>query len=117
MDNDGRLSIIRLICGGEIQYKNLCRENNEVKMSLEEALVMVHGRGATQKEDCYVYGVLSIADGCEKFKIAYPRAWEDVLDELGKLGLITERQLATPNVNQIPGHGWLPHCTKSSAYG
>jgi len=70
MDNDGRLSIIRLIYSGEIQLKNLCRENDEIKMSLEEALVMVHGHGATHKE-YYVYSVLDIADGCEKVKVAY----------------------------------------------
>lgn len=115
----GELVIIRSIFGGSQQYAELCSSNGAVLMSFEEALAMSAGRSATIAED-YVYGVLGISVGGERLTPEYgkgqPLDWRKMLGKLKDAGMITDRQLASPSVNEHPGMSWLPS-VDGSPYG
>lgn len=115
----GELVIIRSIFGGSQQYAELCSSSGMVLMSFEEALAVSAGRSATIAED-YVYGVLGISMGGERVTAEYgkgqPLDWRKMLSKLKDSGMITDRQLAAPSVNEHPGMSWLPN-GDSSPYG
>lgn len=115
----GELVIIRSIFGGDQQYTELCSSNGMVLMSFEEALAMSAGRSASIAED-YVYGVLGISLGGERVTAEYgkgqPLDWRKMLGKLKDAGMITDRQLAAPSVNEHHGMSWLPG-VEGSPYG
>lgn len=108
-----QFTILRTVFGGEQQYEQLQLAGG-VTMEFEEALTMVTDRNATNKED-YVYGILGICEGGDKIDVKYEITWRNMLEKLQKAGMITERQLASPTVNDLPGMSWLPKC--GSGYG
>ncbi|KAI3393514.1 hypothetical protein diail_4191 [Diaporthe ilicicola] len=115
----GELVIIRSIFGGAQQYAESCSSDGAVLMSFEEALAMSAGRSATIAED-YIYGVLGISMGGERVTAEYgkcqPLDWRKMLSKLKDAGMITDRQLAAPSVNEHPGMSWLPN-VEGSTYG
>lgn len=115
----GELVIIRSIFGGSQQYAELSSSNGMVLMSFEEALVMSAGRSASIAED-YIYGVLGISMGGERVTVEYgkgqPLDWRTMLSKLSDAGMITDRQLAAPTVNEHPGMSWLPK-VEGPSYG
>ncbi|KAL1882924.1 hypothetical protein Daus18300_000562 [Diaporthe australafricana] len=108
-----KLVIIRSIFGGEQQYAEICSRNGMVLMPFEEALAMLVGRSAQLRQD-YVYGVLGMSIGGEHITPEYgisresPLDWRKMLNKLKDTGMITERQLAAPSVNEDPAMSWLP---------
>ncbi|KAK2607035.1 hypothetical protein N8I77_005744 [Diaporthe amygdali] len=109
-DPDGslRFTIIRTVFGGEQQYEEL-QSIGGITMPFEEALTMITDRDATKEED-YVYGVLGICEGGDKIDVKYGISWLTMLEKLQKAGMITERQLASSTINELPGMSWLPKC-------
>lgn len=108
-----RFTIYRTIFGGELQYEELQLAGG-VTMPFEDALAMVTDRHATRNED-NVYGLLGICEGGDKISVEYNISWKTMLAKLQRAGMITERQLASSTVNELPGMSWLPHC--GSGYG
>ncbi|WXC64777.1 hypothetical protein SNK03_010589 [Fusarium graminearum] len=102
------LTVIRSIFGGEQQYKEL-KLNGGLQAPLEQALVVVEGRNASWKED-HIYGILGITVDGHKVGAEYDIPWFKMLSKLQAAGMITERQLASPTVNALPGMSWLPKC-------
>ncbi|KAG5743586.1 hypothetical protein H9Q70_013698 [Fusarium xylarioides] len=102
------LTVIRSIFGGERQYEEL-KAHGGLQMPLEQALVVVEGRNASWKED-HIYGVLGITEGGHKIEAEYGIPWVKMLSKLQAAGMLTERQLASPTVNALPGMSWLPGC-------
>lgn len=113
-DDSYRLIILRTVFGGEQQYRELQSKTRGVSMPFEEALAMFKGRDATREED-YIYGILGITERGGEIRIEYGIDWTTMLGKLKHAGMITERQLASPTVNKLPGMSWLPAC--GSGYG
>lgn len=108
-----RFTILRSIFGGELQYEEL-KLAGGVTMAFEEALAMISDRHATKDED-NVYGILGLCDGGDNIDIEYNISWETMVEKLQKAGMITERQLASWTINELPGMSWLAKC--GSGYG
>lgn len=103
-----RLTILRTIFGGELQFEELQLAGG-VTMPFEEALTMITDRHATRDED-NVYGILGLCDEGDKINVEYNISWETMLEKLQKAGMITERQLASWTINKLPGMSWLAKC-------
>ncbi|KAF5676658.1 beta-glucosidase 2 [Fusarium circinatum] len=99
-------TVIRTIFGGEQQYMEL-KAYGGLQMPLEQALVVVEGREASRKGD-YIYGVLGITENGHKIEVEDGIPWMKMLRKLQAAGMVTERQLASPTVNSLPGMSWLP---------
>lgn len=110
---NGCFTILRTVFGGEQQYNELQSRFHGILVPLEEALYLISGRQASKKED-YIYGVLGISERGAGVSIEYGIEWPAMMDKLQRAGMITERQLAAPTVNQS-GMSWLPEC--GSEYG
>lgn len=111
-----QLNVIRSIFGGQRQYEVL-EGAGQIAMPFEEALSMVVSRDSKVPEDC-VYGLLGICVRGDQIKIEPGISWERMLEKLASAGMITERQLASTSVNELPHMTWLPQCGSGSrTYG
>lgn len=108
-----QLVVVRSVFGGEQQFEEL-HSAGELFMPFEEALSMITGRAATKNED-FVYGVLGICEGEPKVTPEYDIPWTKMMLKLQKASLITDRQLASPTINEVSHMSWLPRC--GSDYG
>ncbi|KAF5615431.1 hypothetical protein F52700_13401 [Fusarium sp. NRRL 52700] len=108
-----RPTIIRTIFGGRQQYNELQATRHGLPMPLEEALAMVAERNAMKEED-YIYGILGVSEKGETVDVEYGIDWCTMLAKLVQAGMITERQLGSHSVNELPKMSWLP---KISGYG
>ncbi|KAF5604199.1 het domain-containing protein [Fusarium pseudocircinatum] len=102
-------TLLRTVFGGEQQYQEI-KSGGGIAVPFEEALVMTSDRYAAREED-YVYGILGITLGGRDIKIEYDLGWHAMLSKLKQAGMITEMQLASGSVNQLPGMSWLPGYT------
>ncbi|GAW24057.1 hypothetical protein ANO14919_136360 [Xylariales sp. No.14919] len=115
-ETPGKLVIIRSIFGGQQQFNELQRAGHgRVLVPFEEALALCTNRSATEREDI-IYGILGVSEGGEKVGVEYGNiCWRTMLDRLGRVGMLTERLLASPTVNKRPGLSWLPE--SGAGYG
>ncbi|KAG8160027.1 hypothetical protein KVR01_010664 [Diaporthe batatas] len=106
-------SILRTVFGGEQQYQEL-DSAGEILMPFEQALTMITDRHASRDED-HIYGLLGLCDRGDSINVEYNISWRTMLEKLRRAGMITERQLASSTINDLPGLSWLPKC--DSGYG